>query len=270
MNLRLHSHEFKFPCLWTQDSGCIPMSSYSPANESQDCIPMSSYSPANESLDAWVQVPIPKPMDSRLHSHEFLFPCQILESFGWVPPMSCHPDSGMPLGFHQLRPERDFGCTPYNHTWVPLKSIWERFRALLRDFRFSLGFMRTSDSSMHDVQYLCWLFKNPVVDLLRGWSPSGEVVDGTPDSGMPVESPRMRPERDLRGAPYNHTWVPLKSIVEHFRCLLRDFCFWANFSIFRIEKILIFDALKRIKKTRRLVHNPIASNGHPEWVWNDK
>ena len=45
-------------------------------------------------------------------------------------------DSGMPLGFHQLRPERDFGGTPYNHTWVPLKSIVEHFRALLRDFRF--------------------------------------------------------------------------------------------------------------------------------------
>ena len=27
-------------------SGCIPMSSYSSANESQDCIPMSSSSPA--------------------------------------------------------------------------------------------------------------------------------------------------------------------------------------------------------------------------------
>ena len=74
-------------------------------------------------------------------------------------------------------------------------------------------------------------------DLFRG-----EVVDGTLDSGMPLESPRMRPERDFGGTPYNHTWVPLKSIVEHFRALLRDFCFWANFLVFRIEKILIFDA----------------------------
>ena len=57
----------------------------------------------------------------------------------------------------------------------------------------------------------------------------GGVVDGTPDSGMPIESPRMRPERDFGVTPYNHTWVPLKSIVEHFRALLRDFCFWANF-----------------------------------------
>ena len=146
LNLRLHSHEFKFlfPCQWISD--CIPMNPYSPANESQTAFP-------------WVPIP-----------------SKFLESFGWVPSMSCHPDSGMPLGFHQLRPERDFGGTPYNHTWVPLKSIVEHFRALLRDFCFWLGFMRISDSSMHDVQYLCRFYKNLVVwtvDLLRGWSPSG-------------------------------------------------------------------------------------------------
>ena len=63
MNLRLHSHEFLFPSQWISD--CIPMSPYSqPMDSISDCIPMSSYSP-----------------------------CQILESFGWVPPMSCHPDS---------------------------------------------------------------------------------------------------------------------------------------------------------------------------------
>ena len=62
------------------------------------------------------------------------------------------------------------------------------------------------------------------------------------DSGMPLGFHQLRPERDFGGTPYNHTWTPLKSIVEHFRALLRDFCFWANFSIFRIEKILIFDA----------------------------
>ena len=55
-----------------------------------------------------------------------------------------------------------------------------------------------------------------------------------PDSGMPVESPRMRPERDFGVTPYNHTWVPLKSIVEHFRALLRDFCFVANFFDFSL------------------------------------
>ena len=63
-------------------------------------------------------------------------PAKFLEPFGWVPPMSDHPTSGMPLESPQLRPERDLGCTPYNHTWVPLKSIVERFRGILRDFRF--------------------------------------------------------------------------------------------------------------------------------------
>ena len=63
-----------------------------------------------------------------------------------------------------------------------------------------------------------------------------EVVDGTPTSGMPVGFPQLRPERDFGVTPYNHTWVPLKSIVEHFRALLRDFWFWANFLVFRIEK----------------------------------
>ena len=120
-------------------------------------------------------------MNLRLHSHEFLFDAKFLESFGWVPSMSCHPDSG-----------------------------------------------------------------------------------------MPIESPRMRPERDFMGTPYNHTWVPLKSIVEHFRALLRDFCFWLFFD-FPNRKNLDLRRVKAYqKKKRRLVHNPIASNGHPEWVWNDK
>ena len=123
MNLRLHSYEFKslFPCQWISD--CIPMSPYSPANESQDseCIPMSSY---------------PLPMNLKTAFHEFLFDAKFLESFGWVPSMSYHPASGMPVGFHRMRPERDFGSTPYQYTWIPLKSIWERFRRLLRDFCF--------------------------------------------------------------------------------------------------------------------------------------
>ena len=260
------------PMEWISD--CIPMSSssYLPANEFKTQtafpwvrvpLPMNlrlhsheslSYSCESQTAFPWVRVPISLPMNLRMHSHEFefLFPCQILESFGWVPSMSCHPDSGMPLESPQLRPERDFGGTPYNHTWVPLKSIVEHFRALLRDFCFSLGFMRISDSSMHDVQYLCGFSKSPVDDLLLGWSPSWEVVDGTPDSGMPLGFHQMRPERDFGGTPYNHTWVPIKSIWERFRCLLRDFCFWANFSIFRIEKILIFDAEARIKENEAI------------------
>ena len=44
MDLRLHSHEFLFQAYGSQDSECIPMSPYFPANGSQDCIPMSPYS----------------------------------------------------------------------------------------------------------------------------------------------------------------------------------------------------------------------------------
>ena len=139
--LRLHSHEFLFLSQWIQDSDCIPMSSYSSANESQTAFPwVPVLFPSQWISGCLSSCPIPKPMNLWMHSHEFLFPSQILESFGWVPPMSCHPDSGMPLESPQLRPERDFGCTPYNHTWVPIKSIVERFRRLLRDFRFWSNF----------------------------------------------------------------------------------------------------------------------------------
>lgn len=77
---------------------------------------------------------------------------------------------------------------------------------------------------------------NPYSPLPNFWS----LLDGyhpcptPPTSGMPLESPQLRPERDFRGTPYNHTWVPLKSIVEHFRALLRDFCFVANFFDFSL------------------------------------
>ena len=139
---------------------------------------MSSYSQAN-GLNLWMhshEFLFPScTLNLRLHSHESYPPAKFLESFGWVPSMSCHHDSGMPLESHRMRPERDFGCTPYNHTWVPLKSI-----------------------------------------------------------------------------------------VERFRCLLRDFRFWANFSIFRIEKILIFDALERIKEKRRM-----DSTSHPP-LWSSQ
>ena len=85
---------------------------------------------------------------------------------------------------------------------------------------------------MHDVQYLCGFSKNPMIDLLLGG-----VVDGTPDSGMPIEAKKIAFWRDFGGTPIHTTWVPLKSIVERFRCLLRDFCFWAIFLVFRIEKL---------------------------------
>ena len=103
--------------------------------------------------------------------------------------------------------------------------------------------------------------------LLVGYHP----CPAPPTSGMPLESPQLRPERDFGVTPYNHTWVHLKSIVEHFRALLRDLRFWANFWFFESKKILIFDALARIKENEAIgLHNPIASNGHPEWFWNDK
>ena len=191
-------HEFKFPCLWTQDSGCIPMSPYSlpmnlrlhshefkslfPSQWISDCIPMSSYSQANESQTAFPWVPIPQPMNLRLHSHEFLFPAK----------------------------------------------FWS---------------------------------------LLVGYHPCPAILI----QNVPIEAKKIAFWRDLRGTPIHTTWVPLKSIVERFRCLLRDFCFWANFSIFRFEKILIFDALKRIKRKRgdwSTTQSP--QNGHPEWFWNDK
>ena len=82
-------------------------------------------------------------------------------------------------------------------------------------------------------------------------------MDGTPDSGMPLGFHQLRPELDFRCTPYNHTWVHLKSIVEHFIALLRDFCFWAIFLGFLnrktrapmdAKKILIFDQEARIKE----------------------
>ena len=117
---------------------------------------------------------------------------------------------------------------------------------------------------MHDVQYLCRFPKNPVVGLLLDDLLLGGVVDGTPDSGMPIGGQKIAFWRDLRGTPIHTTWVPLKSIVEHFRAILRDFCFWANFSIFRIEKILIFYDLARIKEKRRM-----DSTSHPP-LWSSR
>ena len=56
-----HEFKFLFPCLWTQDSDCIPMSSYSQAN----------------GLNLW------------MHSHEFLFPSQWIS--GCIPMSSYSP-----------------------------------------------------------------------------------------------------------------------------------------------------------------------------------
>ena len=166
MNLRLHSHEFLSPCQWISD--CIPMSSYSPCLWISDCIPWVPIHPVNESQTAFHEFLFPPPVsscESQNASHEFLFPanesrtafpwvpipCQwisdcipvssystakFLESFGWVPPTSCHPASNVPIETQKIAFWRDFRGTPIHTTWVPLKSIWERFRCLLRDFRF--------------------------------------------------------------------------------------------------------------------------------------
>ena len=139
VNLRLHSHEFKFlfPCQWISD--CIPMSSYSqPMNLRMHSMSSSSYLPADESQTAfpWVPIPCQWIQDSDCIPMRSYSPAKILESFGWVPPMSYHPDSGMPIESPRMRPERDFVYTPIHTTWVPLKSIVEHFRALLRDFCF--------------------------------------------------------------------------------------------------------------------------------------
>ena len=131
-------------------SGSMPMEWIS------DCIPMSPYSSANESQTAFPWVPIPQPMN--LWMLEFKFPClwtqdsdcipmssylpaKFLESFGWVPPMSCHPDSGMPIEAKKIAFWRDLRGAPIHTTWVPLKSIVEHFRALLRDFCFWANFL---------------------------------------------------------------------------------------------------------------------------------
>ena len=91
-------------------------------------------------------------------------------------------------------------------------------------------------------------------------------MGGTPDSGMPLESTQLRPERDFGCTPYNHTWIPLKSIVEHFRALLRDLRFWADFLVFRIEKNLDlrrFNAYQRKRGDWTPQSNRLY--GHPEW-----
>ena len=134
MNLRLHSHEFLFevnesqtafpwvpiPSQWNESQTAFPWVPI-PSQWISGCIPMSSYLPANESQKAF---------------HEFLFPAKFLESFGWYHPCPAHPTSGMPVGVQNLAFWRDFGVTPYQYTWIPLKSILGRFRCLLRDFCF--------------------------------------------------------------------------------------------------------------------------------------
>ena len=109
------------------------------------------------------------------------------------------------------------------------------------------------------IQWFDWVISF-LGDLQLG---GGTLIQECPWGGQ-----NLRSERDFEGTPIHTTWVPLKSIVEHFRALLRDFCFWANFWFSEPKKILIFDALARIKEKRRM-----DSTSHPpklvipEWVW---
>ena len=112
-------------CLWTQSQNASPWVPI-PSQWISGCLSSSSYLPANESHTAFPWVPI---------SHPNFW--SLLVGYH---PCPAPPTSGMPLESPQLHPERDFGCTPYNHTWVPQKSILERFRALLRDFCFWANF----------------------------------------------------------------------------------------------------------------------------------
>ena len=105
MNLRLHSHESLFPCQWI--SGCLSsspyslpmnlwmhsMSSYSlPMDSISGCIPMSS-SPCLWISGCLSSSPYSQPMNLWMHSMSSYSHAKFLESFGWVPPMSYHPDS---------------------------------------------------------------------------------------------------------------------------------------------------------------------------------
>ena len=89
-------------------------------------------------------------MNLRLHSHEFLSDANesqtaILSSYSqpnfWSLLVGYHPYPTLliqecPWGVQNLAFWRDFEGTPIHTTWVPLKSIVEHFRALLRDFCF--------------------------------------------------------------------------------------------------------------------------------------
>ena len=115
-------------------------------------------------------------LNLRMHSHEFLFPCQIFGVFWLVPPMSDHPESGMPLEYLRMRSRRDFGCTPYNHTWVPPKSIVERFRALLRDLRFWANFLVFRIEKNLDLRRL-----NAYQRKRGDWTPQSNRLYGHPE-----------------------------------------------------------------------------------------
>lgn len=73
-----------------------------------------------------------------------------------APPCPSHPCVGVPHPLHfasrhgvwnslgvlpKIAFWRDFVCTPIYTTWVPIKSLWESFKCLLRDFWFGDNFL---------------------------------------------------------------------------------------------------------------------------------
>ena len=153
-----------------------------------DCIPMSPYSQANESQTAfpWVQVPIPLPMDSRLRLHSHEF--KFLFPCQWI--SGCLSSSPIPL--------------PMNLWMLEFKSLFPA-----NGFKTQTAFP--------------WV---PIPlpnfwSLLVGYHPCPTTLI----QNVSIEAQKIAFWRDLMGAPIHTTWVPLKSIVERFRCLLRDFCF---------------------------------------------
>ena len=86
MNLRLHSHEFLFPANFLWISDCIPMSPYSKPLDLK-----------TQTAFPWVPIPSQWISRLRMHSMSSYSTAKFLESFGWVPPMSCHPASNVPI-----------------------------------------------------------------------------------------------------------------------------------------------------------------------------
>ena len=90
MNLWMHSHEFKFlfPSQWNESLDAFP---WVPIRGQwiSDCIPMSSYS---RSMNLWMlefKFLFPSQWISGCIPMSSYSPAKFLESFGWVPPMSC-------------------------------------------------------------------------------------------------------------------------------------------------------------------------------------
>ena len=141
LNLRMHSHEFLFPANESQTafhkflfpakesqnafpwvpiphSGCFSSSSCSmPVNLRMHSHEFLFDACESQNVLPWVQVPISLPMDSRLrlHSMSSYSHAKFLESFGWVPPMSYHPDSKHAHRYPKNRILARFWVHPYTY-----------------------------------------------------------------------------------------------------------------------------------------------------------